>query len=113
MTRVKRRIDMRIVRALDAALTFVGSIAVGPASHWLAESAGPISEAAVAALGASLLLSYAAAPVMAAKRLFSSCVHLVADRSPGLNLLHYTYLAKSLWRSLRSSSDFLRDSAAL
>lgn len=70
MTRVKRRIDMRIVRALDAALTFVGGIAVGAVSHWLAESAGPISGTAVAALGASLLLSYVAAPVMAAKGMF-------------------------------------------
>ncbi len=68
---------------LLAVLTFVGGIAVGAVSHWLAESAGPMSGTAVAALGASLLLSYVAAPVRAAKAYSSSCVHLVADRSPG------------------------------
>lgn len=52
---------------LIAVLTFVGGIAVGAASYWFAESAGPLSELAVTALGASLLMSYVAAPGLAVK----------------------------------------------
>ncbi len=62
---------MRWWHWIGAALAlFVGGIAVGALSFWLADTTGPASGATFLTFGLSLFLSYAAAPACALKGVF-------------------------------------------